>query len=218
MSETAVWFDLDGTLLQHERTFDAFVRDALVASGVVNPPEQAHDVFAERIFGALERCEDDPIERAFEAVDAQLGIDVDTAAAADAYREIEVDGTTLADGARETIDAAAERAAAVGVLSNGEGDLQRAKLDAHDLADAFDAVVISNEVGARKPDPEIFATAADRLSANGVDAAEHVFVADEYETDIGPAEQAGWSAIHVRNDEGPSGSVNRVGSLGTLLL
>ena len=218
MSDTAVWFDLDGTLLQHERTFDAFVRDALVASGAVNPPEQAHDVFAERIFSALERCEDQPIQRAFEAVEAQLGVDVDAAAAADAYREIEVEGTTLADGAQETIETAADRAAAVGLLSNGEGQLQRAKLTAHGLEDAFDAVVISNEVGARKPDPEIFAIAEDRLADAGAEAAEHVFVADEYETDIGPAEQAGWSAIHVRNDDGPAGSVNRVGSLATLLL
>jgi putative hydrolase of the HAD superfamily len=129
-----------------------------------------------------------------------------------------VEGTRLADGAHETIDAVADRAAAVGLLSNGEGDLQRAKLAVHDLADAFDAVVISNEVGSRKPDPEIFAIAEQRLADAGVEATEHVFVADEYETDIGPAEQAGWSAIHVRNDEGPSGSVNRVGSLAALLL
>jgi putative hydrolase of the HAD superfamily len=218
MTDTAVWFDLDGTLCQFERDFDALVRDALVASGAVNPPNGAHEAFAERIFAALEACEPDPFERAFEAVVAEVGVDVDPAEAAAAYREIEVDATALAPGARETVDRAAERAAAVGVLSNGEGELQRAKLAAHDLEDAFDAVVISNEVGVRKPDPEIFATAAELLAETGVEVSEHVFVADEYETDVAPAERAGWTAIHVRNDEGPAASVNRLGALETLLL
>jgi putative hydrolase of the HAD superfamily len=218
MSDTAVWFDLDGTLCQFERDFDGLVHDALVASGAVNPPEGAHEAFAERIFAALEACEADPYEKAFEAVVSTVGVDVDSAAAAAAYREIEVEATTLAPGAGETVERAAERAAAVGVLSNGDGDLQRAKLAAHDLEDAFDAVVISNEVGVRKPDPEIFATAAEELAANGIEASEHVFVADEYETDVAPAEQAGWTAIHVRNDEGPAASVNRLGSLEMLLL
>ncbi|WP_248517191.1 HAD family hydrolase [Salinarchaeum laminariae] len=218
MTDTAVWFDLDGTLCQFDQSFDVLVRDSLVAAGVRNPPEAAHDVFAERIFSALEECEAEPFELAFEAVATELGVSVDPAEAATAYREIEVESTTLVDGARETVETVADRAAAVGVLSNGEGALQREKLAAHGLEDAFDAVVISNEVGVRKPDTAIFATAAERLASNGVEPAEHVYVADEYETDVGPAEQAGWTAIHVRNDEGPSASVNQLGALETLLL
>jgi len=213
MSETAVWFDLDGTLLSFDRPFDAFVREALLAACVRNPPEGAHDVFAERIFSALEACESDPFERSFEAVADEFALDLDPAEAATAYREIEIEATTLADGAAATVAAASERAAAVGVLSNGEGDLQRAKLAAHDLADAFDAVVISNEVGVRKPDPDIFAAAAERVGAG-----EHLYVADEFETDVRPAEDAGWTAIHVRNDQGPAASLDRVGSLQSLLL
>lgn len=216
MSDTAVWFDLDGTLCQYERSFDAFVRDALVASGVRDPPENAHEVFAERIFTALETCETDPIERSFEAVADEFALAFDRAEAAAAFRDLEVEGTALAADAEATLDAARERAAGVGLLSNGEGDLQRMKLEAHGLDEAFDAVVISNEVGVRKPDPAIFDAAADALAEAGVEAAEHVYVADEYETDVAPATDAGWRAIHVRNDEGPAASVNRVGSLSGL--
>lgn len=46
------------------------------------------------------------------------------------------------------------------VLTNGTGRQQRAKLERTGLAALLDAVVISEEVGASKPDPAIFAAAA----------------------------------------------------------
>lgn len=45
------------------------------------------------------------------------------------------------------------------VLTNGTGPQQRAKLERTGLAVLLDAVVISEEVGAAKPDPAIFAAA-----------------------------------------------------------
>lgn len=50
-----------------------------------------------------------------------------------------------------------------GVISNSDGPHQRAKLAAVGLADAFEVVVISGEVGHPKPDPRIFAEACRRL-------------------------------------------------------
>jgi len=35
---------------------------------------------------------------------------------------------------------------------------------------------------------------------------------------VAPAEAAGWTAVHVRNDEGPGASVNELGALSTLFL
>lgn len=210
--DVAVWFDLDGTLVQFERGFDRLVSDALVAAGLRSPPEDAYDAFAERVFAALEECADDPYERAFAETAEVLRLDVDASEAAEAYRELALEATSVPDGARETVEAVAERAP-TGLLTNGDGAFQRALLEHHDLADAFDAIVISNEEGVRKPDPELFAVAAEQI-----DADEHVYVADEFETDVGPAERAGWQAVHVRNDAGPSISVDEIGSLRALLL
>ena len=50
----------------------------------------------------------------------------------------------------------------VGVLSNGVTDVQRAKIAAAGIQQHVDAVCISEEAGARKPDPEIFRIAAAR--------------------------------------------------------
>ncbi len=61
----------------------------------------------------------------------------------------------------------------------------------------FDAVVISGEVGLRKPDPAIFALAADRLNLS---AAACVFV-DDLDTNVRAAEEAGMTGLHHRRAE-----------------
>jgi epoxide hydrolase-like predicted phosphatase len=75
-----------------------------------------------------------------------------------------------------------------GLLSNswGGGDYPR------DLfPDLFDAVVISGEVGMRKPEPRIFAHAADLI---GLDPRECVFI-DDIQANISAAERAGFTGI-----------------------
>jgi epoxide hydrolase-like predicted phosphatase len=70
--------------------------------------------------------------------------------------------------------AAAARAAGIrtGLVSNSWGD---SGYERDRFGDLFDAVVISAEVGLRKPDPEIYLLAAERI---GVGPAECVFVDD----------------------------------------
>lgn len=65
-------------------------------------------------------------------------------------------------------------------------------LDRLDLAMYFEAVVISGEVGWRKPSRYIFEAALSKLSASPEEA---VFVGDEYETDILGAKKIGMRAI-----------------------
>jgi putative hydrolase of the HAD superfamily len=52
----------------------------------------------------------------------------------------------------------------VAVVSNGKSDNQRGKLAAIGLAPLFHGVVISDEVGLRKPDPAIFAAAIEECT------------------------------------------------------
>jgi putative hydrolase of the HAD superfamily len=75
-----------------------------------------------------------------------------------------------------------------GLLSNSWGT----ELYSRDaLEGLFDAVVISGEVGMRKPDPEIFALAVERL---GVSAAGCVFV-DDHPGHLTAAAEAGMTTV-----------------------
>ena len=62
--------------------------------------------------------------------------------------------------------------------------------------DLFDAVVVSCEIGFRKPDAEMFNHVTDRL---GVDPASTVLV-DDFEANVDGARHAGWHGILVGSD------------------
>jgi putative hydrolase of the HAD superfamily len=83
---------------------------------------------------------------------------------------------------------------ALAVVTNGPSHVQRAKLAGTGLADCFDAVVISGDLGIAKPDVAIFRYALDRL---GLDGAEGAMIGDNLATDIAGARAAGLRAIWI---------------------
>jgi len=74
-----------------------------------------------------------------------------------------------------------------GLLSNSWGDGYPREM----FPDLFDAVVISAEVGMRKPEPRIFRHAADLL---GLDPRECIFI-DDIEANITASQDAGFTGI-----------------------
>jgi putative hydrolase of the HAD superfamily len=96
---------------------------------------------------------------------------------------------------QEILDAVAQlraRGVRVGVISNSWGMEPYDPYQPFDLPTHFDAVVISGEVGIRKPDPEIYRLAAEKL---GVPAEECVFV-DDLAGNLPAAQDVGMTAIH----------------------
>ncbi len=96
------------------------------------------------------------------------------------------------------------RAAGVptGMLSNSWGGTYPREL----IFELFDAVVISAEVGMRKPEPRIFWHAADLL---GLRPAECIFI-DDIEANVAAAEQLGFTGIV---HSGPDGTSERLAEL-----
>jgi putative hydrolase of the HAD superfamily len=67
-------------------------------------------------------------------------------------------------------------------------------LAAMGLSEAMDAVVLSVEVGRRKPHPAIYQAALDRL---GIEARDAVFVGDTFEADFAGPRRAGMDAVLI---------------------
>jgi putative hydrolase of the HAD superfamily len=86
------------------------------------------------------------------------------------------------------------RAAGVraGVITNSWGTAPYDPYAAYELGERFDAVVISSEVGIRKPDPAIYRLAADKL---GVAPEACVFV-DDMAINLRSAQEVGMVVIH----------------------
>ncbi len=84
------------------------------------------------------------------------------------------------------------------LLSNGAPDLQREKIRGSKLRPYFDTILISGEVGVRKPDPAIFAMTLDGLGVGPDDA---LVVGNSLTSDIAGAKNAGITAVWLNRDD-----------------
>jgi putative hydrolase of the HAD superfamily len=87
------------------------------------------------------------------------------------------------------VRAAKEAGVRTGLVSNSWG---KGRYDRSQFPVLFDGVVISGEVGLRKPEPEIYALGAERV---GLPPAECVFV-DDLPGNLKPARDLGMATVH----------------------
>lgn len=186
---TAIFFDLDGTLLQYTEQYPAIVTAAF--EDVVGRAEQEWgQAYSEAFLEHFEAFTADPYERAMADVCTQFGVEADPAALAEALAEQERAATTASEDAKTCLTQLA-KSDRLGVLTDGLPDWQGAKLDHHDLARYFETVVTSYEAGAHKPASDPFDLARERI-----DADEYVLVGDDYEADVEGARENGFVPIH----------------------
>ncbi len=190
----AVVFDLDDTLVP-QAPWLAGAWDAVAATGADRGADRdalrralAEEAAAGSARGGI-------IDRAL----ARVAPTIDAAPLVDTFRSHRPAHLDPYPGAAAAV-AACRRAAVVGLISDGDPDIQRAKLDASGLAGAFDAVVLSDELGRehRKPDPLPFVTV---LRALGVEASATAFVGDRPTTDLAGAGALGFLTVRVRTGE-----------------
>ena len=98
----------------------------------------------------------------------------------------------LLPGAAEFIHAVHGRMK-IALVSNGVSAIQRGRLAKCPLTPLFDAIVISEEVGAAKPDPKLLYVAMDMLGC--MDKAQAVMMGDSATADIPAAVNAGVDSI-----------------------
>ena len=98
---------------------------------------------------------------------------------------------------KETLAHLKEQGYLIGLITNGEENFQKAKLQFSGLLPYFDSVIVSGEVNVEKPDPKIY-----QLSANDlrVPISGCLFVGDTNETDIAGALAAGMHSMLVHNE------------------
>ncbi|MNI53081.1 Pyrimidine 5'-nucleotidase YjjG [compost metagenome] len=103
----------------------------------------------------------------------------------------------------ETLDACKKEGYKLGIITNGYSHLQYRKIDLLELRHFFDAIIVSGDLGIKKPDERIYRIALERLGAS---AEETVIVGDHPVNDIWGAAQLGIRGIwllrnHKWNEE-----------------
>jgi putative hydrolase of the HAD superfamily len=149
-------FDLDNTLLDREAAFARWSREFVGRHGL---PEEALPFMVSADQDGMK-----PKDLFFEQVRAQFDMsnDVEELMARfhlDYPRCYTVDPENI-----KSLRQLRSRGWKVGIVTNG-GGTQLAKLETTDLAREVDAICVSEFVGVRKPDPAIFALAAERCAS-----------------------------------------------------
>jgi putative hydrolase of the HAD superfamily len=124
------------------------------------------------------------------------------------------------DGARVALERLRAEGRLLAVVSNTmrtPGDTLRRVLERYGLLACFAHATFSDEVGVRKPDPEIFLAT---LRALGVEPSAAVHVGDDAVLDVAGARAAGLRAIHVTSpstkpgaDAGADATIPRLAAL-----
>ena len=208
----ALLFDLDDTLIDARGAWRAGFAEAVApfhaerdALRGLGSPESIYDLHFRRYSeeahaeGGNGEWSDDFTRRACERLLAEHG-GVDAAGAArlfEAYMAAWPKRLALFADAEATLAAAAARYR-LALVSNGPSKQQRDKVERFGLERWFETVVISEEVGVRKPDRAIFALALETLGAG---AAAAVHVGDHPEHDVRGALEAGLGAVWVNRGD-----------------
>jgi putative hydrolase of the HAD superfamily len=215
----SILFDLDGTLVDQQSAAAAAVVEWAAEYGVTGPDVAARwAVVSEKHYRRYQRRELTFPEqrrrrvREFLAVEAS---DAEADAMFDGYVRRYEAGWTVFDDAVPGLRAVRDAGLGVVVLTNGNGDHQRFKLDRLGLADEIDELITGDTLPAGKPDPRAFAHALDRLNTSADDVA---MVGDSLENDVRGAQAVGIQAVLIdRNDAHASADVPRVRVLTQLL-
>ncbi|MFP5225722.1 MAG: HAD family hydrolase [Actinomycetota bacterium] len=226
MGVNAILFDFGHTLMDFGRTEDALkgaysvIREKLVHWVEDHSPPEV-DELVERVAAEIDRMvEHSYAQQAVEELDifelfshafSGMGYELPQ----ELLREvIEIDHEALRQTVRidpetiATLELLRERGLKIGLVSNVVQlpELLHRDLAEFGIAERVDAVALSSEVGIRKPRPQIFEYALEKLDTKPVDA---VFVGDRLVDDIAGAHALGMKAIltHQYRQEQPDDDI-----------
>lgn len=186
----ALLFDLDETLLDRDASIRAFLarQYARFATDLADVPF-AH--YQERFllhdeYGYVAK------ELVYQRLVTEFQLALESARLVEDFYTDSWQSGILFAGTVELLQQARQAGYRLAIVTNGSARTQSPKITNTALAHLVDQVLISEVEGVRKPDPEIFRRAADRL---GVTPAECVMIGDNPQADIWGAMQVGMRTI-----------------------
>ena len=197
----AVLFDMDETLIEHSKSFEEIAHETYEAFADRLKPisekkywgtfwPKAVDLWFMMFDGVI----DGDTARRYAYINTLRTLGADETLAEPMMHHGEtvlVECANLIEDAHRVLQALRQAGIITGVVTNGYATTQRRKVAYHELEEKVDFVLVSEEVGAHKPDARIFREALRRAETAASDT---LFVGDMPENDIKGALEAGMHA------------------------
>ncbi|MEN8238133.1 MAG: YjjG family noncanonical pyrimidine nucleotidase [Actinomycetota bacterium] len=222
MRYTTLLFDLDFTLIDGHTSEAAAFDYTLRRAGAVDPADYLAPYVEINtvLWAAVERGDITPNDvrtERFAQLIAATDLEADPQAMGDDFVYGMGANGNLYPGTVETLDALAQ-VATLALVTNGIGEVQRARIARLDLDKYFDAIVISGEVGVAKPGLEIYDLTFAKL--DHPDKATTLMIGDSLSSDMAGGINYGiatcWYATHS-DAPTPAGIDHRITDLAELL-
>lgn len=194
----AICFDFDGTLAHFTGDFFADLREGAVELGL---PDSLHESFMTTYLKFDKICSTFP-----EAIKTTLttfnkGLPEDFADFCQRRIQKYTSQIELLPKAIELLEYLTAKNIPLAIITNGPKDIQTAAIRHVNIQGYFNTILISGELGIRKPDSRIFRTACERLEVLPADC---LMVGDKLDADIEGAQSIGMQTAWItkENHEG----------------
>ena len=191
-----VLFDLDNTLLDRESGFDNFCRELYRTSGAMSETHTEEEAVALINSWDLGGYVSTPAVWE-KVIDQWPGVFKDIEQAMAVFLEMFPALLILDPRTRNMLEDFSDRGVRCGIVTNGGTPMQTAKIEETGLVALVDSYIISGSLGVSKPDPRIFETALESISA---EAGRTLFVGDNAEHDIVGAQSVGMKGAWMSLD------------------
>ena len=188
----AALFNLDGTLLDQHSTVEQFLSGHLGRMGI---PAESRSAYMD-CFYQWNQAGDPPHPQMFEVLQQRFLPRVDVEVIREDFARYAWQTPVLYPGTYTTLLELRSMDLKLGLITNGTVFSQRAKIAFSRLAEYMDVILISEKEQLRKPDPQIFQRALDRLE---VSAHECTFVGEDPLEDIAGASRVGMRTAWVHH-------------------
>jgi YjjG family noncanonical pyrimidine nucleotidase len=183
----AVLFDADGTLLDYKRSESHALQNALASLGF--DPRSVDCVSSYR---AINKMLWDELEKGtlssrelrvlrFAKLFEHIGVDADASAFSRMYLDFLSKTSFLLPHAAEVLEYLHKKYVLI-LVTNGFQEVQYSRLKRAEIIDYFDPIIISEEVGAKKPDEQFFTETFRRVG--DIDRSGALLVGDSLSSDI----------------------------------
>ncbi len=209
MNYSWLFFDADDTLFDYPRAEAGALAMTFADLGLEYGPAAlpAYQQFNSQVWREFEQDRISAVAlrvARFDLLFAHLGLAVDTEAFSQRYLANLSRESTLIDGAAGLLSQLCGHYR-MGLITNGLPEVQRPRLVSAGIADFFDFVAISEELGIAKPDPRFFAVALQMAGAP--DPRSVLVIGDSLSSDIRGGAQTGLDTLWYN----PAGKLNDSG-------